>query len=52
VFNAKIPSGAINFNGWRNNAGGFEVASFHTSGRIALVGWVTADQITRLLKRG
>jgi len=44
--------GAINFNRWHNNAGGFEVASYHTSGRIALVGSVTADQISRLLKRG
>ena len=44
--------GTINFNRWHNNAGGFEVASYHPSGQIALVGSVASDQITRLLKRG
>ena len=44
--------GVIDFNQWHNNAGGFEVASYHTNGHISLIGSVTANQIARLLKRG
>lgn len=44
--------GVINFNTWHNNAGGFELASYHPNGHISLIGVVTAAQIAPLLKRG
>ena len=43
--------GIINFNTWHNNAGGFEIASYHTNGTVSLTGQVTAAQIAPLLKR-
>ena len=44
--------GAINFDRWHNNAGGFEIASYHTNGQVSLIGSVTAAQIAPLLKKG
>jgi ABC-type branched-subunit amino acid transport system substrate-binding protein len=44
--------GAIDFSQWHNNAGGFEIASYHTNGQVSLTGEVTATQIAPLLKRG
>jgi ABC-type branched-subunit amino acid transport system substrate-binding protein len=43
--------GIIDFNTWHNNPGGFELASYHTNGKISLIGSVTAGQIAPLLKR-
>ncbi len=44
--------GVIAFNQWHNNAGGFEIASYHTNGHVGLIGSVTAAQIAPLLKKG
>jgi ABC-type branched-subunit amino acid transport system substrate-binding protein len=43
-------AGVIDFNGWHNSTGGFEIAAYQANGNLALVDSVTAADLAPLIK--